>query len=288
MAMSLPLRKCGLKPFLRRKKGGLQGHFPCGSVDWNIQSFLDGSLDSVTSLAEVWIETWSFPGGTWHFVSLPLRKCGLKLWWRPHFPAKCRSLPLRKCGLKHANLYIIYLCRSHFPCGSVDWNSERWRALKHKVCHFPCGSVDWNVRVPRTPSMARPSLPLRKCGLKPVVVVIIAIRAASLPLRKCGLKRICNTTSNSFYNGHFPCGSVDWNIFLFCQNSLTLMSLPLRKCGLKLLKIKKLSFTASSLPLRKCGLKPVHCLYWLPFLSSLPLRKCGLKLKHILVMLSHD
>ena len=98
---SLPLRKCGLKFPNRTLIVLAVGHFPCGSVDWNVIGFSIallvcchfpcGSVDwnastssvlrkpaRVTSLAEVWIEmltTWTL---TFSLPSLPLRKCGLK------------------------------------------------------------------------------------------------------------------------------------------------------------------------------------------------------------------
>ena len=54
------------------------------------------------------------------------------------------------------------------------------------------------------------SLPLRKCGLKSLVLFLYLLEQLSLPLRKCGLK---------------------WVMMLWAV--LTALSLPLRKCGLK-------------------------------------------------------
>ena len=121
--------------------------------------------------------------------------------------------------------------RRHFPCGSVDWNPFCRTVSDTTVGHFPCGSVDWNIHVFASSTEHRPSLPLRKCGLKsrlksfskPWSVTSLAevwieinsknetvTDAKSLPLRKCGLK-YCVTFLPMCYYRHFPCGSVDWN-----------------------------------------------------------------------------
>ena len=55
--LSLPLRKCGLKQELSFVEWTKYSHFPCGSVDWNIQNRSVTTFIFVTSLAEVWIET---------------------------------------------------------------------------------------------------------------------------------------------------------------------------------------------------------------------------------------
>ena len=105
------------------------GHFPCGSVDWN-------KIKSVND------------DGT--FMSLPLRKCGLKL----HFSMPDEG-PL-----------------SHFPCGSVDWNSfllcfETILLVTSlaEVWIETCSQYCLNERLW--------SLPLRKCGLKQSVCRVI-------------------------------------------------------------------------------------------------------------------
>ena len=102
----------------------------------------------------------------------------------------------------------------HFPCGSVDWN---WRGLSIStkiLCHFPCGSVDWNSTGRKDRLLCWSSLPLRKCGLKFLLLWVISIWLTvtslaevwieifniyslrfgdlSLPLRKCGLKYLSN------------------------------------------------------------------------------------------------
>ena len=164
---SLPLRKCGLKSRCRMLLTISLRHFPCGSVDWNCWSVFKEIMIAVTSLAEVWIEIQLLKDDACTVPSLPLRKCGLK----------CMQRQLHRQS------------RSHFPCGSVDWNFNQclhlfyhclslplrkcglklnWPQILHfGICHFPCGSVDWNI----------------------ILFVVIS-----------GFPR------------HFPCGSVDWNI----------------------------------------------------------------------------
>ena len=79
------------------------------------------------------------------------------------------------------------------------------------------------------PVMTR-SLPLRKCGLKPIITELrgedyvvtslaevwietlvrkcVLMLQKSLPLRKCGLKQVADTP-DQLHTCHFPCGSVD-------------------------------------------------------------------------------
>ena len=99
---SLPLRKCGLKFCVVQQQSASCGHFPCGSVDWNLVFALFLSMWTVTSLAEVWIEIncvdvpWS---SDWcHFP------CGSVDWNMEDYRIDLideQSLPLRKCGLKY-------------------------------------------------------------------------------------------------------------------------------------------------------------------------------------------
>ena len=102
-AVSLPLRKCGLKFYLHYYKG-------CGS--------------EVTSLAEVWIEILIVL-----FYLLPCNchfPCGSVDWNSIHHTHTCfccMSLPLRKCGLKFILTQDKAIMYGHFPCGSVDWNN---------------------------------------------------------------------------------------------------------------------------------------------------------------------
>ena len=74
----------------------------------------------VTSLAEVWIEIYTCLMVCQQIQSLPLRKCGLKCIFYAVYSIQGRSLPLRKCGLKFEAWGWPYEYISHFPCGSVD------------------------------------------------------------------------------------------------------------------------------------------------------------------------
>ena len=156
---------------------------------WNI---------AVTSLAEVWIEIIRIMIMRSLSASLPLRKCGLKLWFFSPIP--------------------VYGHR-HFPCGSVDWNTagnlKRW----HSIRHFPCGSVDWNKQLYESIRQQGRSLPLRKCGLKLPEDRSGENKLTSLPLRKCGLK-LSKCVDGHYKFGHFPCGSVDWNCIPLSTSSL--------------------------------------------------------------------
>ena len=211
-----------------------KSHFPCGSVDWNLLCCLCCCLCcKVTSLAEVWIETLAFPSTLIHILSLPLRKCGLKLTQAGRKYIDVLSLPLRKCGLKPLSLHWQVLL------SIVTSLAEVWieTCLYAALCLFYL------------------SLPLRKCGLKLLVVYRLMPTTLSLPLRKCGLKRLprkifvillshfpcgsvdwnCRKKVVYRLNGcHFPCGSVDWNSTYKSDLERPRSSLPLRKCGLKL------------------------------------------------------
>ena len=125
------------------------GHFPCGSVDWNVQMNCLCRMEQVTSLAEVWIEIGRPLPWIVTVRSLPLRKCGLKFFSPSPYITSSPSLPLRKCGLKcHLPGHHLH-CLRHFPCGSVDWNCHTVGSGSDGVRHFPCGSVDWNIQICR-------------------------------------------------------------------------------------------------------------------------------------------
>ena len=235
----------------------------------------------------------------WQTQSLPLRKCGLKLFqpsrmhlntpvtslaevWietRSHPEAfrTLRSLPLRKCGLKH-----------RAPA-----------ARSYPTSHFPCGSVDWNRCVHSISQIADGSLPLRKCGLKPIFQWLCFWILRHFP---CGSVD-WNTLSTIDLNGifavtslaevwietsytvayftthlrHFPCGSVDWN---YQFEPITFDESRHFPCGSVDWNIPPIKFW--------------NCLYvtslaevWIETSPksgnsssspSLPLRKCGLKL----------
>ena len=144
--LSLPLRKCGLKYHCKPLSACSPiRHFPCGSVDWNIQlggwiysplrHFPCGSVD--------WNVCWPIPHGIF-FMSLPLRKCGLKYFCQYHFCNLPTSLPLRKCGLK----CTMKTCSMRTEV--VTSLAEVWIEIGHLSIGL-CSSQ---------------SLPLRKCGLK--------------------------------------------------------------------------------------------------------------------------
>ena len=141
---SLPLRKCGLKYGAAVNGYDAGSHFPCGSVDWNLQ--------------------WK-PVNSCNKRSLPLRKCGLKsfvstyaITAHGHFP--CGSVDWNDCK---RCLSLRAVC--HFPCGSVDWNTVLpSMATMQEVTSLAEVWIEmsfWDYFV-----WGNESLPLRKCGLK--------------------------------------------------------------------------------------------------------------------------
>ncbi len=119
--LSLPLRKCGLKYPVKTAKTAAGESLPlrkCGLK--SISSVTDRSVNTVTSLAEVWIEICIITITYSKYKSLPLRKCGLKF-----------VLPVRVSKLLVTSLAEVWieiphrehlhrLIFRHFPCGSVD------------------------------------------------------------------------------------------------------------------------------------------------------------------------
>ena len=121
--LSLPLRECGLKYYIRVKTKGATRHSPCGSVDWNnstafynfycIRHSPCGSVDwnrqeyddlkgkYVTPLAGVWIEITPFAALTGHDAVTPLAGVWIEIFGYHSLPSVISSLPLRECGLKY-------------------------------------------------------------------------------------------------------------------------------------------------------------------------------------------
>ena len=144
--LSLPSRKCGLKfGIMKYRTLWMVGHFPRGSVGWNRCVELYGLAYIVTSLAEVWVEISGKRYGKRCSMSLPSRKCGLKLGECSKDIVKPASLPSRKCGLKLELLNCLRTLEGHFPRGSVGWNSLRQSQMNLMNRHFPRGSVGWNM-----------------------------------------------------------------------------------------------------------------------------------------------
>ena len=76
------------------------------------------------------------------------------------------------------------------------------------------------------------SLPLRKCGLKSVLVTSGAGFFLSLPLRKCGLKYLLHLSQRLIYIVT-SLAEVWIEILFYSYLGYRVVSLPLRKCGLK-------------------------------------------------------
>ena len=142
------------------------------------------------------------------------------------------------------------------------------------------------------------SLPLWKCGLKWRRGSFSAQTTEVTSLVEVWIEMLHFWSEALWMARHFPCGSVDWNIWtikcllnrivtslvevwieiwVWLHNNMPGSSLPLWKCGLKSLTTLNRTGCRSSLPLWKCGLKSQHILF-LPYcFVSLPLWKCGLK-----------
>ena len=151
---------------------------------------------------------------------------------------------------------VLYFCfmLSHFPCGSVDWNSRPWVGWPVCLCHFPCGSVDWNS----CNNHCKDLLQHRHfpCGSVDWNFSAICSFITCISHFPCGSVDWNNVHYSSLQSNacHFPCGSVDWNAdpqldpCRFCVTSLAEVWIEIRCCR-QWLRCRK------SLPLRKCGLK---------------------------------
>ena len=124
-----------------------------------------------------------------------------------------------------------------------------------RISHFPCGSVDWNSLSFRRYLILSWSLPLRKCGLKYVPIrCCIQTNRLSLPLRKCGLKfpflqgAINSTLVTSLAEVWIEIPSV------WLRSEMTIVT-SLAEVWIEIASWLALSASATSLPLRKCGLK---------------------------------
>ena len=77
-------------------------------------------MDIVTSLAEVWIET-RIGQSPRHWIPVTsLAEVWIETGENADIHKMSMSLPLRKCGLKLSYLLKKYGTVRHFPCGSVD------------------------------------------------------------------------------------------------------------------------------------------------------------------------
>ena len=172
-------------------KGTLKSHFPCGSVDWNFRECREYYLYPVTSLAEVWIEMMSSPALLHNPGVTSLAEVWIEI-WMPHLLLfSCMSLPLRKCGLKFGNCW-------HEWCG--------YKSLPLRKC---------GLKLPCLTSLCSffLSLPLRKCGLKSKASGISILSTAVTSLAEVWIEILNKNVTAPIAAGHFPCGSVDWNIF---------------------------------------------------------------------------
>ena len=148
-ALSLPLRKCGLKFILTQDKAIMYVcHFPCGSVDWNTWNILTPQQTAVSlPLRKCGLK---FVYGLQQCFtitpSLPLRKCGLKYLLMVKYMCLLMVTSLAEVWIE-----IMY-SRLFFPRFFVTSLAEVWieipltyfRKLPQSR-HFPCGSVDWNT-----------------------------------------------------------------------------------------------------------------------------------------------
>ena len=152
--------------------------------------------------------------------------------------------------------------------------------VKRKRCVTSLAEVWIEIATVISLSSAARSLPLRKCGLKYGLRRYHRVQDLVTSLAEVWIEMLQSRLCVPEYYSHFPCGSVDWNLWEAELRFQILPSLPLRKCGLKSPYSVSWQKKRQSLPLRKCGLK--YCFVkWLlsSWHLSLPLRKCGLKYK---------
>ena len=254
MAKSLPLRKCGLKQETDYVAAKIAEVISLAEV-WietgsESRTYATGSS---LPLRKCGLKLWCIWYAHRKCTSLPLRKCGLKRQpridrrdKRCHFPCGSvdwnnvevqidgnaeLSLPLRKCGLKPCECPEQHPEAGHFPCGSVDWNTWNVWSRLNRYRHFPCGSVDWNDNIQNHCQERHKSLPLRKCGLKHIMMEQILLRLS-----------------------HFPCGSVDWNLTIYITVKMSIVT-SLAEVWIETPMNSFQCDQHKSLPLRKCGLK---------------------------------
>ena len=141
-------------------------HFPCGSVDWNLESgrssyclqslplrkcglkFLQAVSNrcwfTVTSLAEVWIE----------ILLISCKKCSHDVTSLAEVWIEISRSVFVPLGAIVTSLAEVWIEMGYDAVGSTDgfvtslaevWIeiSEGCRSIYGR-CHFPCGSVDWN------------------------------------------------------------------------------------------------------------------------------------------------
>ena len=82
------------------KEGKEMSHFPCGSVDWNRGANVQMQYNGVTSLAEVWIEMEHLLISMIAVTVTSLAEVWIEIQNQQDFSVYWLSLPLRKCGLK--------------------------------------------------------------------------------------------------------------------------------------------------------------------------------------------
>ena len=141
--------------------------------------------------------------------SLPLRKCGLKLFIIGLILLTRKSLPLRKCGLK-------------YPCYTplkgiiiVTSLAEVWIEIQTPYFftsfHFVTSLAEVWIEILNSISgnTLQRVTSLAEVWIEIAVAVLLSSALKSLPLRKCGLKYLCVSAWGPPEESHFPCGSVD-------------------------------------------------------------------------------
>ena len=197
----------------------------CGLKFWKALS--DHWDDYVTSLAEVWIEISRF-----HWSGTEQVVTSLAEVWIEIVPG---SVSKRACG--------------HFPCGSVDWNSNWLSSSSMSYRHFPCGSVDWNlnssveIALSFVTSLAEVWIEIDLQSIRLFAPVVTSLAEVWIEIsRKDGKDSGRRVTSLaevwieiyfiSYWSFckycHFPCGSVDWNLLLWVHYMLQYGHFP---CG---------------------------------------------------------
>ena len=228
----------------------MDSHFPCGSVDWNMDTlskapavsshFPCGSVDwNHVPVSWCCIPDGHFPCGSVDWNSLIRLKSRLQqvtslveVWIEIFCSFSLNvimpSLPLWKCGLKYCHSCPVYLILTSLPlwkCG-LKLRCFLSQIAKRQVTSLVEVWIEISYPVPRQPS----------CWVTSLVEVWIEISVLHV------LEFICRVTSlvevwieidksatfRLLQPCHFPCGSVDWNYSFYFNYSILFCHFP---CG---------------------------------------------------------
>ena len=144
VAVSLPLRECGLKVHYPKQDGEITAVTPLAGV-W-IESLIclkDPRASTVTPLAGVWIERLRSRSRAAYCTVTPLAGVWIESLYGGWTRINTKSLPLRECGLKGLIHRKARKRRRVTPLAGVWIESYLFLPFAQEgLCHSPCGSVD--------------------------------------------------------------------------------------------------------------------------------------------------